>query len=74
MREEIDGGVWVLDNHILYLYIPKLLARLGLPDTEENRDLAVKVTRETAARSEQLAILPKQKNSYQGGEEEGSDE
>lgn len=68
MREEIDGGVWVLDNHILYLYIPKLLARLGLPDTEENRDLAVKVTREAVAR--EMPHVPVSISGEGGGSDE----
>jgi hypothetical protein len=43
-----DGGVWAIEGDELHLNIPKLLKRLGLPDTEENRDLATKIALDVA--------------------------
>lgn len=38
---EYDEGVWWIQGGELHLDIPKLLTRLNLEDTPENRDLAV---------------------------------
>ena len=49
MSYENDNGAWWVENAVLHLDIPRLLRNLGLPDTEENRDLAVKIVLEVAA-------------------------
>lgn len=48
MKEVYDGGVWWVENGELHLDIPKLLKRLGFPDTQENRDLAVRTATKVA--------------------------
>lgn len=57
MVEEFDGGVWRIEDGVLHLDIPKLLERLGIPDTEENRDLAIKTALEVA--QEQMPEIPR---------------
>lgn len=47
--EIFEGGVWWTENGELHLDIPMLLRLVGLPDTKENRDLAVKVALEVVA-------------------------
>ena len=42
MGDAFDLGVLSIEDGKLHLDIPKLLAYCELPDTEENRDLAVK--------------------------------
>ncbi|GAI89865.1 unnamed protein product [marine sediment metagenome] len=45
MRQSIqfDGGIWTIQGDQLHLDIPKLLKKLGIPDTDENRHLATQV-------------------------------
>ncbi len=45
MRQPIqfDGGIWTINGDQLHLDIPKLLEKLGIADTQENRDLATQV-------------------------------
>lgn len=40
---EFDDGIWTIEGDQLQLDIPKLLKKLGIPDTPKNRDLAVQV-------------------------------
>jgi len=40
---EFDGGIWTIEGDQLHLDIPKLLKKLGIPDTQENRHLATQV-------------------------------
>ncbi|MBA7508006.1 hypothetical protein ES706_06737 [subsurface metagenome] len=47
---EFDDEVWTVEGDQLQLDIPKLLKRLGIPDTQENRDLAVQVALQVARR------------------------
>ena len=44
-----DNGAWWIEDGELHLDIPRLLKNLGLPDTEANRELAVKFVLELAA-------------------------
>ena len=43
---EVDKGAWWIENNELNFDVPRLLANLGLPDTEENRERAVKMVQE----------------------------
>ncbi|GAI13599.1 unnamed protein product [marine sediment metagenome] len=45
MRQSIqfDDGIWTIEGDQLHLDIPKLLKKLGIPDTDENRHLATQV-------------------------------
>lgn len=40
---EFDDGIWTIEGDQLHLDIPKLLKKLGIPDTDENRHLATQV-------------------------------
>lgn len=40
---EFDDGIWTIEGDDLRLDIPRLLKKLGIPDTDENRHLAVQV-------------------------------
>lgn len=42
MTDLFDLGVLWIEDGTLCINVPRLLAYAGLPDTEENRDLAVK--------------------------------
>lgn len=47
---QVDKGAWWVEGGVLHLDIPSLLKNLGLPDTEANRDLAVSLVLEVAAK------------------------
>ncbi len=46
---EVDKGAWWIENNGLNFDVSRLLANLGLPDTEENRDRVVKMVQEMVA-------------------------
>ena len=48
--ETQDNGAWWIEDGILHLDIPRLIKNCGLPDTEANRDLAVNLVLEVAAK------------------------
>ena len=56
MSNGLDKGAWWIEGDTLHVDIPKLLRNCGLPDTEANRDLAVKVVLKVAA--EELPRVP----------------
>ena len=56
MKKQFHHGVWTIEDEALHLDIPKLLNRLALEDTPDNRDLAVKTALEVA--SEAMPNLP----------------
>lgn len=49
MTREVDKGAWWIENNEINIDVPRLLANVGLPDTEENRDRAVKMVHEMVA-------------------------
>lgn len=46
-----DHDVWSIKDRVLHLDIPELLKKVGVEDTEENRDLAVKLARELVTKN-----------------------
>ena len=42
-------GVWTLDGQELHLDVPQLLKICDLPNTQENRDFAIKIALKLAA-------------------------
>ena len=41
-----DGGAVIVEDGVLYIDIPLVLKRLGIPDTPANRDMAAKTIKD----------------------------
>ena len=45
-KEIYDGGAVIVEDGVMYVDIPLVLKRLGIPDTPAARDMAVKVAKD----------------------------